>query len=79
MSKGVFEAKCTECGKLFLVPPIGEEYVEILQQHCERGDSISIERRCPWCDKINTIIYHRSHDLPFKRDPSTDTDLAGQP
>jgi hypothetical protein len=33
----VFEARCTECGKLFLVPPIGEEYVEILQHHCERG------------------------------------------
>ena len=32
-----------------------------------------------FCDKINTIIYHKSHDLPFKRDPSTDIDLAGQP
>ncbi len=47
MSKGVFEAKCTACGKLFLVPPIGEEYIEILQVQCERGDSIPIERRCP--------------------------------
>jgi hypothetical protein len=79
MSRGVFPTNCVVCNRSFSVPSIGEEYVEILQQQCEFGDSIPVERRCPWCDKINTIIYHRSHYLPFMRDHSTDVDLAGQP
>jgi hypothetical protein len=74
---GGFNVICKSCNRPFTVSPPGSEFVRILQENCERGDSIPIKNTCPSCDHQNTIIWDMDHSLPFNRDESSDLNLAG--
>jgi hypothetical protein len=49
--------KCQSCNKRFTVYPPGQEYVEIIESDCPRGDSMTTKSFCPSCEFQNKIIW----------------------
>ena len=47
------------------------EYIRIIQQPCEREDSITRDRNCPTCSQSNKIIWDRDHNISFRESKSS--------
>jgi hypothetical protein len=70
-SYGGFNVTCKTCDSPFIV------YTRLLENDCDRGDSIRRKRDCPLCGQLIVIVWDRDHNLPFNRDASSDLKLSG--
>jgi len=65
--EGGFTVLCLFCNRPFTVYSPTPEYIRIIQQPCEREDSITRDQSCPTCSQLNKIIWDKDHSLPFNR------------
>jgi hypothetical protein len=64
---GGFTVLCLFCNRPFTVYSPTPEYIRIIQQPCEREDSITRDLSCPMCSQLNKIIWDKDHNMSFNR------------